>query len=143
LFILAVVWLVCKPVVLANVWLIALMLLAEAVCILVCLMRFGKFPARHSFLAKFYGVCLLAGLIALLVFNAGNWAIISPAIVAVIANTEIIVIHLIAAALPVDVACIFVLLKKTKPPKKFERLLIFPTVMPSRVSSIWRQFFCV
>ena len=112
LFILAVAWLLCKPVIAGNLWLIALMLLSEAGCISICLIRFGKFPATHSWLAKFYGLCLLAGLIALLVFNAGNWAIIALAVVALVANSEIIAMHLIAKSPPVDVPCIFALMKR-------------------------------
>jgi CDP-diacylglycerol--glycerol-3-phosphate 3-phosphatidyltransferase len=112
LFILAVAWLLCKPVIAANVWLIALMLLSEAGCISICLIRFGTFPATHSLLAKFYGLCLLGGLIALLVFNAGSWVIIALAIVALVTNSEIIAIHLIAKSPPVDVPCIFALMDK-------------------------------
>jgi len=112
LFILAVAWLLCKPVIAPNLWLIALMLASEAGAISICLIRFGKFPATHSLLAKFYGLCLLAGLIALLVFNAGNWIIISLAVVALVTNSEIIVMHLIAKSPPVDVPCIFALKKR-------------------------------
>ena len=109
LFILAVAWLLCKPVIAANLWLIALMLASEAGAISICLIRFGKFPATHSFLAKFYGLCLLAGLIALLVFNTGSWAI-----VALVTNSEIIAMHLIAKSPPVDVPCIFALMDKAR-----------------------------
>jgi CDP-diacylglycerol--glycerol-3-phosphate 3-phosphatidyltransferase len=112
LFILVVAWLLCKPVIAGNLWLIALMLLSEAGCISICLIRFGKFPATHSWLAKFYGLCLLGGLIALLVFNAGNWVIVTLAVVALVTNSEIIAIHLIAKSPPVDVPGIFALPKK-------------------------------
>lgn len=111
--ILAAAWLLCKPVIAQNLWLIALILLSEAGCICICLFRFGKFPATHSYLAKFYGLCLLGGLIALLVFNAGNWAVIALATVALVTNSEIIAMHLIAKSPPVDVSCIFALLKPT------------------------------
>ena len=63
-------------------------------------------------LAKFYGLCLLAGLIALLVFNAGSWAVIALAVVALVTNSEIIAMHLIAKSPPVDVPCIFALMKR-------------------------------
>jgi CDP-diacylglycerol--glycerol-3-phosphate 3-phosphatidyltransferase len=112
LFILAAAWLLCKPVIAGNLWLIALMLLSEAGCILICLIRFRKFPATHSFLAKFYGLCLLGCLIALLVFDAGNWAIVTLAVVALVTNSEIITMHLIAKSPPVDVPCIFALPKR-------------------------------
>jgi len=115
LFILAVAWLLCKPVIAGNLWLIALMLLSEAGGILICLVRFGKFPATHSWLAKFYGLCLLGCLVALLVFNAGSWAIIALTVVALVTNLEIIAMHLIARSPPVDVPCIFALPKRQAP----------------------------
>ena len=114
LFILAVAWLLCRPVINANLWLIALMLLSEAACILICFIRFGKFPATHSYLAKFYGLCLLGALIALLVFNAGSWVIIALSVVALVTNFEIIAMHLIAISPPVDVPCILVLAKRLR-----------------------------
>jgi CDP-diacylglycerol--glycerol-3-phosphate 3-phosphatidyltransferase len=113
LFILAAAWILCKPVITANLWLIALMLLSEAGCISICLIRFGKFPATHSWLAKFYGLCLLAAFIALLAFNAGSWAIVALAVVALITNSEIIAMHLIAKSPPVDVPWIFALPKQS------------------------------
>jgi CDP-diacylglycerol--glycerol-3-phosphate 3-phosphatidyltransferase len=114
LFILVVAWILCRPVITGNFWLIALMLLPEAGCISICLVRFGKFPATHSLLAKFYGLCLLAALIALLVFNAGNWAVIALAVVALVTNLEIIAIHLLMDSPPVDVPSIFAALKKRR-----------------------------
>ena len=111
LLILVAAWVLCKPVIARNLWLIGLMLLSETSCILICLIRFRKFPATHSYLAKFYGLCLLGCLIALLVFNAGNWAIVVLAVVALVTNTEITAMHLIAGSAPVDVPCIFALPK--------------------------------
>jgi CDP-diacylglycerol--glycerol-3-phosphate 3-phosphatidyltransferase len=115
LFILGVAWLLCKPVIIGNLRLIALILLSEAGCIFICFIRFGKFPATHSLLAKIYGLCLLGCLIALLVFNAGNWAILTLAVVAIVTNSEITVMHLIANAPPVDVPGILVLAKRQRP----------------------------
>jgi CDP-diacylglycerol--glycerol-3-phosphate 3-phosphatidyltransferase len=114
LFILAAAWLLCKPIIAGNVWLIALILLSEAGCISICLIRFGKFPATHSYLAKFYGLCLLAAFIALLAFNAGSWVVIALAVVALVTNAEIIAMHLIAKSLPVDVPGILVLAKRQR-----------------------------
>ncbi|HTX22587.1 MAG TPA: CDP-alcohol phosphatidyltransferase family protein [Candidatus Aquilonibacter sp.] len=112
LFILAVAWILCRAVITENLWLIALMVLSEAGCISICLIRFGKFPATHSYLAKFYGLCLLAAFIALLVFNAGSWAVIAPAIIALVTNSEIIAIHLLMDSPPMDVPSVFLLPKK-------------------------------
>jgi len=113
LFMLTAAWMLCRLVITENLRLIGLILIAEAACILICLLRFRKFPATHSVLAKIYGLCLLGCLIALLVFNAGSWAIISLAAVALTADAEIIAIHLLAVSPPVDVPCIFAL-RQTK-----------------------------
>jgi CDP-diacylglycerol--glycerol-3-phosphate 3-phosphatidyltransferase len=112
LFILVAVWILCRPVV-EQTWLwIALILFSEAAVIAVGFAKFGKYPAAHSWLAKLFGLCLLGGLIALLVFNAGGWAVIAMAVVAVVANAEIIGIHLLAQEPPVDVKSIFAVRRK-------------------------------
>ena len=106
LFILGVLWRLCHDVMMENIWAVAVILASEAGSILVCAVKFHKYPATHSWLAKFYGLCLLGSLIALLAFNAGKWAVITLAIVAAITNTEIILLHLFAKAPPVDVRSI-------------------------------------
>lgn len=111
LFILAVAWLLCKPVITQNWPTIVAILLSEAASIFVSFIRFGKYPATHSYLAKFYGLCLIAALIALLVFNSGSWVIATLMIVAIITNAEIIAIHFIMKTPPVDVRSIFALRK--------------------------------
>jgi CDP-diacylglycerol---glycerol-3-phosphate 3-phosphatidyltransferase len=112
LFILVAAFVLCKTVITQNWLLIALILLSEAGCILISYIRFGKYPASHSYMAKFYGLCLLAALIALLVFNTGSWTIIALAIVALTANLEIIAIHFVMNTPPVDVRSIFALPKR-------------------------------
>lgn len=112
LFILTVAWILCKAVIVQNMLAIALLLLSEAGTVFIGFVRFGKYPATHSYLAKFYGLCLLAGLIALFVFNASSGAIIALAIVAVVTNGEIIAIHLLMDSPPVDVRSIFNLPKR-------------------------------
>jgi CDP-diacylglycerol--glycerol-3-phosphate 3-phosphatidyltransferase len=107
LFILAVAFLLCQSVITRQWPLIVLILLSEAGCIFVSYVRFGKYPATHSYLAKFYGLCLLAALSALLVFNAGSWAVIALTVVALTANLEILAIQLRASTPPVDVRSIF------------------------------------
>ena len=111
LFILGAAWILCRGVIAQNRLLLALILLSEAVVICVCQAKFGKYPATHSWLAKVYGLCLPAGLIALLVFNAGSWVIIALAVVALTANLEIIAIHLLMKQPPVDVKSIFLIPK--------------------------------
>jgi CDP-diacylglycerol--glycerol-3-phosphate 3-phosphatidyltransferase len=114
LFILAVAWRLCQPVLAQNWILIALILFSEVAVILVSYVRFGKYPATHSYLAKFYGLCLLAALAALLGFNAGSWAIVALAVVALVANVEIITLHLVAKSPPVDVPSFFTWLNRAK-----------------------------
>jgi CDP-diacylglycerol--glycerol-3-phosphate 3-phosphatidyltransferase len=107
LFILGTLWRLCHTVVIQNLWAVAIMLFTEAAAIFVCAVKFRKYPATHSWLAKFYGLCLPGCLIALLAFNAGSWAIILLAIVALVTNSEIITMHLVADKPPVDVRSIF------------------------------------
>jgi CDP-diacylglycerol---glycerol-3-phosphate 3-phosphatidyltransferase len=111
LFILAAAFQLCKPAIVQNGLFIALILLSEAGCILVSYLRFGKYPATHSYMAKFYGLCLLAALIALLVFNASAWVLIALTVVALVTNLEIIIIHFLMRTPPVDVRSIFALPK--------------------------------
>lgn len=111
LFILAAGFVLCQTVITQNWRLIALILLSEAAVILVCYVRFGKYPATHSYMAKFYGLCLLAALVALLVFNASGWVLTALTIVALATNLEIIAIHLVMNKPPVDVRSIFALPK--------------------------------
>jgi hypothetical protein len=89
--------------------LIALIVLSEAGTILTSYVRFGKYPATHSYLAKFYGICLL---VALLVFNAGSWVVLALTVVAFVTNGEIIAIHFLMNKPPVDVRSIFALPRK-------------------------------
>lgn len=114
LFVLGAAWILCRSVLAQNWPWLVLILISEATAILVCFAKFGKYPATHSYLAKFYGLCLLAGLIALLTFNAGSWALITLAVVALTANAEIIGIHLLMDQPPVDVKSIFALPKSGK-----------------------------
>ncbi len=109
LFLLGALWLLCKPVITADILALALLIFSEVAVMLISFIRFRKYPATHSYLAKFYGLCLLAALVALLVFNASSWAVIALAAVAVLTNAEIIAIHLLADSPPVDVRSIFLM----------------------------------
>jgi len=114
LFILGAAWILCRPVMEQNWLLLMLILLSEAAVVSVCYAKFRKYPATHSWLAKVYGLGLLGGLIALLVFNAGGWVLIALTVVALTANTEIIAIHLCMSQPPVDVKSIFALPKSNQ-----------------------------
>lgn len=107
LFILATMWQLCRTVVTQNLPAIAVILLTEIAVITICYAKFRKYPATHSWLAKFYGLCLLFCLIALLAFDADSWAIITLAIVAAVTNSEIFAMHALSPVAPVDVPCIF------------------------------------
>jgi CDP-diacylglycerol--glycerol-3-phosphate 3-phosphatidyltransferase len=117
LFILGALWVLRRDVVAHNWLAIALLLASEIAVITVSYIRFRRYPAAHSYLAKFYGFCLLAALIALLAFNASSWAIVALAAVALVTNMEILAIHALADAPPVDVHSIYSLLqRKTSDP---------------------------
>lgn len=107
LFILGAAWILCRPV-LERTWpWVAAILGSEALAIAVGFLKFGKYPAAHSWLAKLFGLCLLGGLVALLVFAAGDWSVMTMAVVALVSNAETIGIHLLATEPPVDVKSIF------------------------------------
>jgi CDP-diacylglycerol---glycerol-3-phosphate 3-phosphatidyltransferase len=112
LFILTALWCLCHGVVVQSLWAIILILFTEACVIIICLVKFGKLPATHSWLAKFYGLCLLFCLIALLAFNTNKWTVIGLAIVALVTNFEIMAMHLVSPVPPVDVCSIFKLRKR-------------------------------
>jgi CDP-diacylglycerol--glycerol-3-phosphate 3-phosphatidyltransferase len=109
LFILAAAWLLCHDVLQKTWWAIAAVLATEGLLILISFLRFHKYPAAHSYLAKFFGLCLLFCLIALLGFNAGSWAVYVIGLVGVATNAEIIIMNLAAETAPVDVRSIFAL----------------------------------
>jgi phosphatidylserine synthase len=115
IFLLAVLWKLSREVLVENLWVIALVALSEATCIAVSLIRFARYPATHTYLAKFYGLSLPAGLLALLVFNASGSVVIAVASTALLANAEIIAIHLIAETPPVDILSIFHLPSRITP----------------------------
>ncbi|HUA00885.1 MAG TPA: CDP-alcohol phosphatidyltransferase family protein [Candidatus Aquilonibacter sp.] len=111
-FLLAAAWILCRPVIVQSAMAIGFLVLSEVAVIAVSLVRFRKYPAVHSYLAKFYGLCMLAALIGLVVFNASSWVVTTLAVVAIVTNAEIIAIHLLADAPPVDVRSVFALPKR-------------------------------
>ena len=118
LFILAAAWLLCHDVLQKTWWAIAAVLATEALLILISFIRFHKYPAAHSYLAKFFGLCLLFCLMALLGFNAGSWAVYVIGAVGVPTNVEIIIMQLVAETPPVDVRSIFALLRSRRAAKE-------------------------
>lgn len=112
LFVLAALWMVRKPAILRSWRLIAILLASEAAAMLVSFLRFQKYPAAHSYLAKFYGLCLLGAVTCLFVLSASEWPVIVLVVVAVITNAEIVAIHLLSDTPPVDVRSVFPLLQQ-------------------------------
>jgi CDP-diacylglycerol--glycerol-3-phosphate 3-phosphatidyltransferase len=108
LFILYCAWLLQKTAIKSH-WLpISLLVVSELATILLSLIRFGVLPATHTYMAKFYGLCLLGCCLGFLAFDAPGWLITVLAVVGVAANGEIIVILLMSKRAPVDVKSIFV-----------------------------------
>jgi CDP-diacylglycerol--glycerol-3-phosphate 3-phosphatidyltransferase len=107
LFILYCAWLLQESAIKSH-WLpISLLVVSELATILLSLIRFGVMPATHTYMAKFYGLCLLGCCLGFLAFDAPGWFITILAIVGVTANAEIIAILLMSKLAPVDVKSIF------------------------------------
>ncbi|MEI7958779.1 MAG: CDP-alcohol phosphatidyltransferase family protein [Verrucomicrobiota bacterium] len=111
LFILLATWLLCRPMLSAHWAAILALVGSEIVTILTSLLRFRVMPATHSYMAKFYGLCLFACFVGLLTFDAPGWTITALAVVGVTTNTEIIAILCLSKRPPVDVPSLFVLRK--------------------------------
>ena len=109
LFILLATWLLCRPVLSAHWAAILALLGSEAAGILISLLRFRAMPDTHSYLAKFYGLCLFACFVGLLTFNAPGWTITALAVVGVTTNVEIMAILCLSKRPPVDVTSVFTL----------------------------------
>lgn len=111
LFILLATWLLCRPVISAHWAAILVLLGSEIATILLSLFRFRVMPATHSYLAKFYGLCLFAFFVGLLTFNAPGWTILALAAVGVTTNAEILAILCLSKQPPVDIPSLFALRK--------------------------------
>ena len=75
----------------------------EVACNLLSLARFRRLPATHSYLAKFWGLCLLAAFVAALGFGHGGWVMTGTIAVGILVDLEIIAIMLVSRTAPVDV----------------------------------------
>ena len=114
LFILAATWMLCRASVEAHWLAVSALVASEIATIAISLARFRAFPATHSYLAKFYGLCLFACLFALLVFGASGKIIVALAVVGLLANAEIIAILCISKKTPIDISSIFVLKNRSQ-----------------------------
>jgi phosphatidylglycerophosphate synthase len=123
LFILVAAWMLCHDVLQKTWWAIAAVLATEGLLILVSFLRFRKYPAAHTYLAKFFGLVLLYCLIALLSFGAGPWAVYVIGAVGVATNSEIIFMNLVAETAPVDVRSLSALLRCQRQEKEKRAVL--------------------
>ena len=107
LFVLYSTWLLCRERITSYWPLIVALLASEALCIAISFARFRRFPATHTYLAKLYGLALLACFLALLAFDApGGWVVLA-CVVGLAANAEIVLILCRSPVAPVDVVSIF------------------------------------
>ena len=112
IFVLIAAWHLCRAQIQAQMKAVLFLIISELGGIALSLLKFGTFPATHSYLAKCYGLCLLAAFAALLAFNAPGWILIALAIVGTLANIEIISILWFSPTPPVDVPSILALLNQ-------------------------------
>lgn len=107
LFILATAWTLDRDL-LIHCWpWIGALIVAEATCITISLLRFGAFPATHSFLAKAYGLGLFGTFVALLGFGGPAWIVPALGLLGLVADLEICAILLLSRRAPVDVPSVF------------------------------------
>jgi CDP-diacylglycerol--glycerol-3-phosphate 3-phosphatidyltransferase len=92
---------------------LSLLAASEAACFAVGLVRFGSLPAIHSYSAKIYGLAMFLAFLGVLAFDFGSWAFFVLAIIALIANAEIIAILVLSRNAPVDVLSVFHLNRKS------------------------------
>jgi CDP-diacylglycerol--glycerol-3-phosphate 3-phosphatidyltransferase len=114
LFIFSSAWILCRSQIHQQITPVLFLVISELLGIGLSLVKFRAYPSTHSYLAKFYGLCLFATFIALLAFNAHGGILLALAIVGTTANIEIISILWLSQTTPVDVASIFLLLKRSK-----------------------------
>ena len=97
-------------------WILGILAL-EVACIALSLVRFSRMPATHSYLAKGYGLALVVTFVALIAFEETSplwWAGLFT--VALVANTEVLLIIGLARTPPIDVASVFVLRRRERDP---------------------------
>jgi CDP-diacylglycerol--glycerol-3-phosphate 3-phosphatidyltransferase len=82
---------------------IAALVIVELAVIAVCLLRFGKMPATHSYGAKFYGLVLFTCFFVLLVWGHAGRLVPVTVAVGLLADAEILLILFLAKTAPVDV----------------------------------------
>jgi CDP-diacylglycerol--glycerol-3-phosphate 3-phosphatidyltransferase len=105
--------LVAGDVVRSTIIPLSLLVTSEAACLVIGLVRFGSLPAVHSYSAKIYGLAIFLAFVGVLAFDFGSWAFFVLAIIALIANAEIIAILLLSRNVPVDVLSVFHLNRKS------------------------------
>jgi CDP-diacylglycerol--glycerol-3-phosphate 3-phosphatidyltransferase len=86
---------------------LSLLAASEAACVVVSLVRFSSLPAIHSYSAKIYGLAMFLAFLGVLALDFGSWAFFVLAIIALIANAEVITILFLSRSAPVDVLSVF------------------------------------
>ncbi len=111
IFLLLAAWRIAPEPLAAGVWAIVLMLVSEAACILVSVLKFRRLPATHAYTAKLYGVVLFISFLGVLCFSWGVAALWVTCAFALLANAEIMAILLLSHTPPVDIPTVIRVLK--------------------------------
>ena len=82
---------------------ISLILFMEALCYVISIWKFGKETCTHAWLAKLWGLSLLAAFTAIIGFQEANWAFYLCVILGFISHLDVIVIILILPKWQFDV----------------------------------------
>ncbi len=105
-------WHVARAAIEPHLGIIGVLIAMELACIVVCLLRFGKMPATHSYGAKLYGLALFTAFFCLLVLRSAPWVVPVTVGIGLLADSEILLILCLARKPPVDVKSVFLLLSR-------------------------------
>jgi phosphatidylglycerophosphate synthase len=100
-------WIICRSTIVAGIVPVMVILVGELVCYGVSLVKFRTLPAVHAISAKVYGLCFFVACLGVISYGAGPWILWMLAAISIVANTEIVVILLLAKETPVDLLSIF------------------------------------
>lgn len=107
-------WILFPDLIKNNAFPIILIFSMEAMCYLISIIRFGKEPCTHSFLAKMWGITLLIAFTSLIGFNVAGIPFLITIIFGLVSHFDRILILLILPEWTHDIPSIYhaVLIRK-------------------------------
>lgn len=101
-----------NPEIIKNHWMsIAVIFVMEALCYIISIWKFGKETCTHAWLAKLWGLSLLAAFTAIIGFQEVNWVFYLCLVLGFISHLDVILIILILPKWQFDVPSFYHALK--------------------------------